>query len=260
MTSMFAVGTVCWIVACFFGTWFQYECLDVTTTKGIVLKSIAAFCVVFYAIALIIMFGETSSAANCFVFSLILVTIGDIVLAFLDRSGNGSSDYLLQTFSGESRNNRVTLCVAGILYICSYFYQTVAFIKGLARHANTTEYVVPFLVLLLLPFIFTLLGVFLMRVTVTVSDIKVFIIGAFYFLLGSASFAASSVFAFSLFQTDVLHATWVFVGGILFLLALPLVELRYSRPQMYDNKPIRVVSRLFTFIGRMMLAGCAFLL
>ena len=99
-----------------------------------------------------------------------------------------------------------------------------------------------------------------MRVTVTVSDIKVFIIGAFYFLLGSASFAASSVFAFSLFQTDVLHATWVFVGGILFLLALLLVELRYSRPQMYDNKPIRVVSRLFTFIGRMMLAGCAFLL
>lgn len=258
--SMAAVGTICWVIACFFGVLFQYECLDIMTKKGLVLKAVAASCVVGYAIVLIMMFGESSDAAIDFVVGLVLVTIGDILVALLELRGDATSGSLLNAASGGSNVERVILSLTGICFIVSYFFQMVAFIKGISRHDDVTEYVAPFLIFLLLPPVFTVLGGLLAKFRIPDTELKVFIIGAFYILLASALFSASSIFAFSLFQVDVMHATWIFFGSILFFLSLLTVELRYARPDMHDNKPMRVTSRLLTFLGRMILAGCAYLL
>ncbi|MGX8691890.1 MAG: hypothetical protein ACSW70_04725, partial [Eubacteriales bacterium] len=150
--------------------------------------------------------------------------------------------------------------VSMVLYICSFFLQVVAFIKGLSHYAVTTDYVMPFIVFFALPPILTVVGMILSKFQIPETDMRVFIIAAFFILLSSALFAAGFVFALALFQIDVVHGTWVIFGSTLYFLAIMSIELRYARPGMYDNKALRIASRLILFLGRMTLAGCAFLL
>lgn len=258
--SMTAVGTICWFVACFFGVLYQYECQDRISKKGIVLKALSASCIVVYAIVLIVMFGKSTDAAFDFVAGLVMVTLGDILVAYLEYTGEGTSKTVVQAASGHSTVDRIILSVTGILFVVSYFFQVVAFIKGLSQYGDVTDYVAPFLIFILLPPIFTGLGGLLSKFRIPDADLRVFIIGAFYILLASALFSASTIFALSLFRVDVMHATWILFGSIIFFLSLLMVELRYVRPEMHDNKPMRIFSRLMTFLGRMILAGCAYLL
>ncbi len=260
MTSMFAVGSVCWVIACIIGTFYQYESRNVMTRKGMVLKGIAAFCVVAYAIVLIALFGQASDAAVLFVTGLVFVAIADILIAYLEYVGDGTTGSFLEAVSSGSSKIRILLSVSMVLYICSFFLQVVAFIKGLSHYAVTTDYVIPFIICFSLPPILTVVGMIVSRFRIPETDMKVFIIAAFFILLSSTLFAAGFVFAFALFQVDVIHGTWVIFGSFLYFLAIMSIELRYARPGLYDNKALRIASRLILFLGRMTLAGCAFLL
>lgn len=260
MNMMFTVGTVCWVISCFLGGLYQFESLNKMTRKGMVLKGAAAFSVGVYAVVLIAMFGQTSDAAVLFVIGLILVSIADILIAYLESIGDGSSESIFLTVTGGSNGKRTILCVAGALYIFSFFLQLVAFIKGLSHYDATTEYVMPFIIFFFLPLFITVLGGALARFKVADTDMKVFIVGAFYILLSSALFSAAAVFAFALFQIDVRHGTWVIFGSTLHAFGIMSVLLRYAKPGLYDNKAIRFTSRMILFLGRMTLAGCAFLL
>ena len=260
MTSMTLVGSICWVIACIIGTFYQYESRNVMTRKGMVLKGIAAFCVVAYAIVLIALFGQASDAAVLFVTGLVFVAIADILIAYLEYVGDGTTGSFLEAVSSGSSKKRILLSVSMVLYVCSFFLQVVAFIKGLSHYAVTTDYVMPFIVFFSLPPILTALGMILSKFRIPETDMIVFIIAAFFILLSSALFAAGFVFALALFQTDVVHGTWVIFGSALYFLAIMSIELRYARPGMYDNKALRIASRLILFLGRMTLAGCAFLL
>ena len=260
MTSMFLVGTVCWVIACFFGTWYQYESRNHMTRKGMALKGIAAFCVVAYAIVLIAMFGQASEAAIDFVIGLALVAIADVLIAYLEIIGDGSSESLLVVASDGSNAKRILLSVSMVLYVCSFFLQMVAFIKGLSHYAVATDYVMPFIVFFFLPPIFSVLGGLLSRAKLPDTDMRVFIIAVFFVLLASALLSAGVVFALALFQIDIAHGTWVIFGSSLYFFAVLSIELRYAKPGLYDKKALRITSRLILFLGRMTLAGCAFLL
>ena len=102
MTSMFAVGSVCWVIACIIGTFYQYESRNVMTRKGMVLKGIAAFCVVAYAIVLIALFGQASDAAVLFVTGLVFVAIADILIAYLKYVGYATTGSFLEAVSSGS--------------------------------------------------------------------------------------------------------------------------------------------------------------
>ena len=259
MSTMTMVGIVCWIIACTLGMLYQYETRNVMALRGMILKGLAAFSVVAYAIVLIAMFGHTTDASIDFVIGLVLVSIADVLIAYLEYIGNGSSESLLQAASGDSNAKRIILSFAGILFVISFFLQMVAFIKGISHYATPKDYVVTFAVFIFVPPIFTALGIIVSRFKIPEIDSRVFIIGAFFILLASALFAAASVFAFSMFPSDSTDATWVFFGNILFFLSILMVELRYANPRLYDIKSMRITSRLLTFLGRMILAGCAFL-
>lgn len=261
MTSMFAVGAVCWVIACAFGGAYQYECRDRMSRKGMVFKGIAAFCVVAYAIVLIAMFGQASNAAVHFVTGLVFVAIADILIAYLEYIGDGSSASILNVVSDSPNRKWVLLSVSGILYICSFFLQIVAFLRGLSDYAVATDYVMPFTVFFIMPPILVLVvGAALLKFRLLETDMRVFIIGAFLVLLSSALFAAGFVFAMALFQSDVAHGTWVIFGSAVYFLSLLAIILRYTKPDYYENKILRIVSRMILFIARMTLAGCAFLL
>lgn len=260
MSQLFWAGTGCWVICCLLGSLFQYESRNKMTLKGMILKAVAAFSVVGYALTLIILFGKFSDASINFVVGLLLVTIGDTFVAYLEYKGDGTSDSVIQAVKGNNRKGQVFLCATGVLYILSYFLQMVAFIKGIAQFAHPTDYVVPFIVLFFLPPIFTVLGGLLSKFRVPDIELYVFIIGIFYILLTSALFAAASVFAFSLFTTDPIHAALIFFGAVVFFLSMLMVELRYANSSKYEGKVMRMASRLLTFLGRMILAGCAFLL
>ena len=260
MNPMFIVGTICWFVASFFGVLYQYECQDRISKKGIVLKALSASCIVAYAIVLIVMFGKSTDAAYNFAAGLVMITIADTLVAYLEYTGEGTSRTVVRAASGNSSKDRILLCVIGILFVVSYFLEVVAFIKGISHHADVSDYIAPFLIFFLLPPIFTGVGALLSKFRIPDAELRVFIIGAFYILLASALFSASTIFALSLFRVDVMHATWILFGSIIFFLSLLLVELRYARPEMHDKKPMRIISRLMQFLGRMILAGCAYLL
>lgn len=258
--TMTTVGIICWVIACIFGGLYQYECRNSMTGKGIVLKGIAAVCVVAYAVILIAMFGQASDAAVLFVVSLIFVAIADILIAYLEHIGDGSSASVLNVVSSSPNRKWVLLSLSGILYICSFFQQIVAFLKGLSHYAVATDYVMPFLVFFMLPPILIVTGGIIAKFPHPDTDMRLFILGAFLVLLSSALFAAGFVFGFALFQSDVAHGTWIIFGTSLYFLSLTSIELRYGRPDFYDNKYLRVISRAILFLGRMTLAGCAFLL
>ncbi len=260
MSMVNIVGLAWWVVACFFGVLYQWEGKDAMSRKGIILKGIAAFCVVGYAITLIAMFGNPSDASIDFVIGLVLVSLGDILVAYLEHVGDGTSKSLLDAIAGQSFVKKIIISITGVLFIVSYFMQMVAFIKGISQYANATDFVVPFLICLVLPPVITVFGGILAKYRIPDTDLSVFIIGAFYILLASAHFAAATVFAISLSRTDALHSVWIIFGSFLFFLSLLTVELRIAKPAMHDTRIMRMTSRLLTFLGRMILAGCAFLL
>lgn len=259
MISMRFAGTLCWVIASIFALGFQYEAQDKVTRRGVLLKCLTSFSIAAYAIVLIAMHGEYSQAARLFAEGLILAAVGDVIVGMLQASSDGTPHTLLEVKEGKFNIKLLGLEVAGVVFIVSYFFQMVAFLKALASQSNITQYIGPYILFFLLPPIFAIIGGTLSKFRIPETDTGVFIIGVFYILLTSALFSAASIFSFYLFQKDPAHASFIFLGAVLFFLSMLFVSLRYSHPERYDNKWMRLFSRVLTFLGRMTLAGCAFL-
>ena len=259
MISMRFAGTLCWVITGFFETAFLYETQDHMTRLGIVLKTLTSLGELAYAIVLIALFGQLSDAAKLFVAGLALIVVGDLLLAIVQERNGGSTEGFLKKAEGGFNASRFGIGVAGVLFIVAYFLQLVAFIKGLSARDEATNYVMPFLVFFLLPPMFTYVTAILAKFRVPDVATNIFIIGVFYILLTSALFSSSAVFSFSVFQEDPKHASWIFLGAMFFFLSTLFVLLRYCLPSRFDTKTMRATSRVLTFFGRMILAGCAFM-
>lgn len=260
MISLFFAGTICWVIACIFGIAFQYETYERMSWRGVGLKALAASSVVAYAVTLIVIYGKPTEASTLFTVGLVLVTLGDILVAGLEASGTGDNSSLHEAMGSRAPVRAVTLGITGVLFIVAYFLQMVAFLKAIASYAVITDYVGLFIMFFFVPPLFTAIGGLLSRFKIPETSTNIFIIGVFYILLTSALFAAGAIFAFSLVRDDPLHAGWVSLGNLLFFLSMLMVALRYSNPEKYESVPMRIASRLLTFLGRMILAGCAYLL
>ncbi|MBQ8062760.1 MAG: hypothetical protein IJ720_00515 [Clostridia bacterium] len=260
MISLFFAGTICWVVAGIFGIAFQYETYERMSWKGVTLKALSSFGIFVYALVLILLYGNPTEAAILFTVGLVLESLGDTLVAGLEASGDGNNSSLHKDLVSRTRGRIILLGVTGVLFICAYFLQMVAFLKSIASYAVVTNYVGLFLIFFFVPPLFTTLGGMLSKFRVPETDTSVFIIGVFYILLTSALFASGTIFAFSLFPNDPIHAGWILLGTILFFLSMLMVSLRYASPEKYESIPMRITSRLLTFLGRMVLAGCAFLL
>lgn len=262
MDLMFWAGTACWVIELVFLFWFLYECRDETTTKGFILKGGVSLNIVLYGALLIGIHNyqegtRPSEASVLFMVGLLFTFLGDMGLATMQRGHGGSSKALFSELSSDQRNiQSLTIGVVGVLFIISFFFELVAFIKGI--HGNVNEYVVPFILMFLLPILFALIGGMLTKFRLPELSMNIFIIAVFFILLTSALFSAISVYAFWEYSSDPRHAAYIFVADALFALSVLMLCQRYSRPDLFDTRPMRAVSRMLNFLSRMMLAGCAF--
>lgn len=263
MNLMIAVGTACWVVELIMLFAFLYVCRDTTDMKGYILKGGASLMTIIYGMALILIYtlyeGHAFSDASllCLV-GLFFAFLGDMGIATMQLRHGGSSKALFSQLSADKMSiGGLTFVVVGILFICSFFFEMVGFIKGI--HGNVQGYITPFLLMFLLPILFTFVGGLLAQFKIPEISTNVFIIAVFYILLLSALFASISVYAFWMYGHDPRHATFVFTAGILLALSVLMIALRYSRPDKYETRGIRFLARLLNYLSRMMIAGCAFL-
>lgn len=262
MSSLFLTGSLCWVITAVLGLLFLWKSWDGMTVAGVVFKGLTAFAIVCYAIVLIVLSGNRSEAATIFVVGLSLTSLGDVLMAVLQQRTGGKTQSLTEAVEGIDKGftgATFGIGIIAILFIISYFLQMVAFIKGLSAKVVASDYIIPFLLFFFLPPIFTTVGGQLARFRVPEVSPNVFIIGVFYIILTSALFAASAVFSFAMFQEDPNHASYILVGAIFFFLSTLFVLLRYSNPERFESNSMKSFSRVVTYFGRMMLAGCAFL-
>lgn len=260
--SMTVAGSICWAIDIALGLLFQFVSWNKMDWKGVALKGATSLGITAYAIVLIVMGGRASEAAALFVSGLLLCSLGDILIGAVQTKDDGRSSAILDSVEGVEKKvdlSFVIVCLAGVTYIISYFLQMVGFVKGLSLRADPADYIIAFLVFFLVPPLFTAIGGLLSRFRIPEVPTNAFIIGVFYILLTSALFASTAVFAFSMFQEDQNHATFILIGAILYFLSILFILLRYSNPEKYESRAMRTFSRVLTFGGRMILAGCAFL-
>lgn len=263
MNMMFTVGTVCWIMEIITLGAFLYVCRDTTDLKGYILKGAASTTILLYGLALILIHSReeghpVSEASVLFMTGLFFAFVGDMALATMQLRYDGSSKALFEKMSLDHVTiYNLTFGVVGVLFILSFFFELVAFVKGI--HGNVQEYAVPFLLLSLLPILFTVIGGMLAQFRIPEVSTKIFIIMLFYILLTSALFGAIAVYAFWMYSQDPQHATFVSIADTLFALSVLMIALRYSRPDRFETRSFRALSRILNYMSRMMLAGCAFL-
>ena len=263
MNLMITVGTVCWVVELIAMFAFLYLCRDTTDLKGYVLKGAMSIMIVLYGTALILIYHfheghPVSEASALFMVGLFFSFLGDMGIATMQLRHGGSSKVLFGQLSAEKVTiSSLTFGVVGVLFIISFFFELVAFVKGI--HGDIHNYITPFLLMFLLPLLFAFVGGLLAQFKIPEISTQIFIIALFYILPTRALFASMSIYAFWMYQYDPRHAGFVFTAGVLFMLSVLLLALRYSRPDKYETRPIRFLARLLNFISRMMMAGCAFL-
>lgn len=263
MTSMFLVGTISWVfeVLMLFG--FLYECRDTTTKRGYILKGGTSLNTIVYAVALIVLFSRQNQVPPSrngllFAVGLFFAFLGDMGLATMQRSHGGSSKAIFTKLSSEKVTiQTLTAGVVGVLFTFSFFFQIVAFLKGI--HGDVQEFLVPFFLFFLLPMVLGGIAVLLARYPVPDVSTNIFIIALVFSLLTCALFASASVYAFWMYSQDPNHAIFVFTAVLLFACSVLLLAVRYTKPDQFDTKSIRFFSRLLNYVSRMMFAGCAFL-
>lgn len=262
MTPMFWAGTFCWIVSGLLVIWYIYIAHDKMTPTGVILKGLMSLSVVGYGVVLAFMNGHISGPTWLYLIGMLFAVVGDVTIGAIQctKEGGTVSELSAKVVSQEKLNHyQVVLGIGGILFIVAYFLQMAAFIKGLAKLTDPTNSVVAFLFMALLPLLFTVISGILAHFRIPEVSTSIFIIGVFYILLQSTLFASASVFSFALFSTDPNHAVFTMVGAVLFFLSMLFFLMRYANPEKYDTRVNREVGRLLTFLGRMILAGCAFM-
>jgi hypothetical protein len=263
MNLMIMAGSACWVMELITLGAFLSVCRDTTNLKGYILKGAASLMVILYGMTLILLYTlyeghPFSEASILFMVGLFFAFLGDMGIATMQLRHGGSSKSLFEKLSAEQMTiGGLTFAVVGVLFIISFFLEMVAFVKGIRGDIET--YVTPFLLMFLVPILLTFVGGLLSQFKIPEVSTKIFTIAVFYILLTSALFASISVYSFWMYQYDPRHAAFVFSAGILFVLSVLLIALRYSRPDKYETRPIRFLARLLNYISRMMLAGCAFL-
>ena len=130
MSSMFAVGSVCWFINIILLALYAYETRKIVTKRGVVLKGLSSFGVVAYAVVLMIMWGTVSDAGKVFLLGILLVSVGDVLIGILQLTRGDPSGFLRDTLASERNATRFKVGVAGVLFICGFFFQMVAFLKG----------------------------------------------------------------------------------------------------------------------------------
>ena len=90
MSSMFAVGSVCWFINIILLALYAYETRKIVTKRGVVLKGLSSFGVVAYAVVLMIMWGTVSDAGKVFLLGILLVSVGDVLIG-ISTSGNSQN-------------------------------------------------------------------------------------------------------------------------------------------------------------------------
>ncbi|MBO4383378.1 MAG: hypothetical protein J5847_04715 [Clostridia bacterium] len=266
MNVMFWYGTVCWIFELAVLFWFLYECRDETTKKGYILKGAASSNILIYGTVLTALYAHTSHTAPSrgailFLIGMLFAFLGDMGLATMQRKHGGSSKVIFSKIASERVTvETLTAGIVGVLFIISFFFQTIAFLRGI--HGDIQQFAVPFLVLFLLPPVFgaVLTNILMTQSKMTPVSTNIFIIGIFFALLLSALFAAAAVYSFWVWQEHPNHAIYVFSGALLLFLSVDVLLARYARPEKNDTRSLRAISRTLNFVARMMLAGCAFLL
>lgn len=259
MDPMFWAGTACWVFEGVALLWFLYECRDETTKKGYFLKGAVALNIIIYAVLLIIMNGDPFTRPQAlFLVGLVFTFLGDMGLATMQLQHGGSSKAIFSRITADKVTiETLTAGVVGVLFIISFFFQLVAFLKGI--HGDVQEFLIPFLIFFLLPPSLALVGGLMSQTRFSVLSTNVFIIALFYVLLSSAFFASASIYSFWLYREDPNHAIFVFSGAVMFSLSVLMIALRYSKPDRFETRSIRAVSRTLNYLARMILAGCAFL-
>ncbi len=263
MNLMSISGAVCWVIELIVLALFLYFGRDRTDLKSYILKGATSSMVIFYGMDLILIYTlheghPISQASILFMAGLFFAFLGDMGLATMQLKHGGSSKKLFEMMSTEQVTlGNLTFGVVGVLFIISFFLELVAFVKGI--HGDTQEFAIPFLLMFLLPLLFTLVGALLTQFEMPELSTKMFIIAVFFLLLTSALFASVSVYSFWMYQQDPSHASFVLTAGILFALSVMMIAIRYSRPDKFETRPIRALSLFLNYISRMMLAGCAFL-
>lgn len=260
MNQMFWAGTICWVICSVVGLSFAYITRDKMTKSGVLWKGLASLSITIYAFVLAVLSGPISEASGLFIVGLLTATFGDSLMGYLQYRQQGSAEGLSEVIVNQERNIwRVGVGVVAVSFIVSYFIQMVAFIKGLAKLVEPADYVVPFIVFFMLPPLFTVIGGILARFRVPEVSTSIFVVGVFYVVLTGALFASASVYSYALFPMDANHAIFIEAGAVIFFLSMLFVLIRYSNPQKYESRLNRFMSRLLTFFGRMILAGCAFM-
>ena len=259
MDKMTLVGGICWLINIVLAALFAYDTRKTMTKRGILLKGLSSFGIIAYAVALIVMWGTTTEGARLFVIGMVLAAVGDILVALLQQTQGDESGFLQGTLSSEFNIARFGIGVAGVLFIVGYFFEMVAFIKGLGKIASPSDYVIPFILFFVLPPAVTVAGAPLTKIRIPNVSMNSFIIGLFYGLLATALYSSATTYALALSRFDINHAVFVFVGATFFYTSIVFILVRYMSPKHFENVKIRYASRLVTFLGKMTLAGCAFL-
>lgn len=265
MNVMFWVGSAFWVIEMIALFWFLYECRDITTKKGYVLKGAVSSNIVFYAAALIAMYSHfyhvsPSRGAVLFLTGTVFMFLADMGLATMQRKHGGSSKEIFSKVATEHVTiETLTVGVVGSLFTIGFFFQTVAFLNGI--RGDIQRFAIPFLVLFLIPATCLMLETTILLSLKKMPEVstRLFIVGLFFTLLMSALFASASIYSFWLWSAHPTHAIFVFTGIAVFGLSLLVKALRYVIPDKYDIRPVRFISRFLNFTSRMMLAGCAFL-
>ncbi len=265
MNTMFLAGTGFWVIELIALFWFLYECRDDTTKKGYILKGAVSSNILFYGTTLVLLYrhftGEpVSRGAMLFLIGLFFAFLGDMGLATMQRTHGGSSKAIFLKISSEHVTaETLTAGVVGVLFIISFFFQTVAFLNGI--HGDIQRFGLPFLLFFLIPPVFALVAGSLLAAQQKVPEVStnIFIIAVFFILLTSALFASASIYSFWVWPDYPNHAIFVFMGVAVFGLSLFMLAMRYLWPNRFDTRAIRGASRLLNYIARMIIAGCAFL-
>ncbi|MEE1188175.1 MAG: hypothetical protein UHM52_04235 [Acutalibacteraceae bacterium] len=259
MTSMFAVGTVCWVVNIILVSLYAYETRKIVTKRGVVLKGLSSFGVVAYAVVLMIMWGSISDAGKVFLLGILLTSVGDVLIGILQLTRGDPSGFLRDTLASERNATRFKVGVAGVLFICGFFFQMVAFLKGLSKIAEPNDYVISFLLFFFLAPAVSVVGALLTKFRIPSLSTNAFIVGLFYGILATALYASAACFSFALSRSDLNHGIFILVGATFFYISIAFTLASYMYPKYSENMTMRFTRRAVSFIGRMTLAGCAFL-
>ncbi len=260
MGQLFWVGLLCWAISGAIGIVFAYISRNGLTKAGVVWKGLASLAITMYAVVLAYLSLPMSSATQLFIAGLGFSTLGDILMGYLQYKKEGDVRSLANMVVDKELNGwTVGVAVTGVLFIISFFLQMVAFLKALGSIADPADYVIPFLVFFLLPPTLAATGAVLARLRALDVASAMFIIGLFYVLILSGLFASAYVYSFALLSIDMKHAIFIQAGAIIYLLSVLFVLVRYENPEKFDTKDARIWSRVLTYLGRMILAGCAFM-